>query len=87
MLMVNQRVSTLLFRWEMRLTLVGYHATTATHFAEGFGKALSLSTTETLAMRTRARKSAKRFTEEEFAKGWLKALNELVALRKERLTS
>lgn len=69
------------------LTLIGYYATTVTQFADGFEKALSLSTSETLAMRRRARISAKRFTEEEFAKGWLKALDELVALRKERSKS
>jgi len=69
----------------LKLTLLGYHATTATQFGKAFEKALSLNPTENLAMRRRARKSAQRFTEEEFAKGWLRALDELVALREGKL--
>ncbi|KAF2229347.1 glycosyltransferase family 4 protein [Viridothelium virens] len=42
----------------------GFHATTPEEFAHRFGKALSLSSDETLAMRLRARASAKRFTED-----------------------
>lgn len=66
------------------LTVLGYHATTATQFAKGFAKALSLNAKDTLAMRQRARKSAKRFTEDEFATGWLRALDELVVLWQRR---
>lgn len=59
---------------------VGFHATTAEEFAEGYEKALS--TPDPLAMRLRARKSAQRFTEEEFARGWLVQLGRLVNLAK-----
>jgi alpha-1,2-mannosyltransferase len=59
----------------------GYHASTAGEFAEGFGKALSMSREDTLDMRRRAQISAKRFGEDEFAKGWLEAVEKLVALR------
>ncbi|KAI1431957.1 glycosyltransferase family 4 protein [Xylaria sp. CBS 124048] len=54
----------------------GFHATTSTEYAEGFEKALSLPSP--LAVRLRARKSAQRFTEEEFAKRWLAELQKLV---------
>lgn len=45
-------------------------------FAEGYEKALSVA--NPLAMRQRARESAKRFTEEEFAKRWTVQLARLV---------
>jgi alpha-1,2-mannosyltransferase len=49
----------------------GYHATTAESFAEALHNALSLSSGEDKAIRERARESAvKRFSEEEFVKGW-----------------
>jgi len=35
-------------------------------------------------MRLRARESAKRFTEEEFAKGWVREMEKLVRLRQLR---
>ncbi|KAK0634509.1 glycosyltransferase family 4 protein [Bombardia bombarda] len=57
----------------------GFHATTATEFAEGFEKALSLP--DPLAVRLRARESAKRFTEEEFAKRWTAQMEKLVEMR------
>jgi alpha-1,2-mannosyltransferase len=57
----------------------GFHATTATEFAEGFEKALGLD--NKLAMRLRARQSAQRFTEEEFAKKWISQMEKLVKLR------
>ena len=60
----------------------GFHATTATEFAEGFEQALGLP--DKLAMRRRARQSAKRFTEEEFAKRWISQMEKLVALRQLR---
>ena len=63
----------------------GYHATTPTQFATAFETALSFSDAEKLEMRKRARISAKRFTEEEFSKGWLKAMEELVELRRKKL--
>ncbi|KAG9237297.1 putative GDP-Man:Man(3)GlcNAc(2)-PP-Dol alpha-1,2-mannosyltransferase [Amylocarpus encephaloides] len=61
----------------------GFHATTSTEFANGFEQALALP--DKLAMRCRARKSAKRFTEEEFVKGWLKQMEKLVVLRKAKV--
>ncbi|KAF4978502.1 hypothetical protein FZEAL_5122 [Fusarium zealandicum] len=56
----------------------GFHATTEEEFADGYEKALSLP--DPLAVRLRARESAKRFTEEEFAKKWATQLAQLVAL-------
>ncbi|KAK3387719.1 glycosyltransferase family 4 protein [Podospora didyma] len=58
----------------------GFHATTSAEFAEGFEKALSLPNPN--AVRLRARQSAKRFTEEEFAKRWTSQMETLVAMRK-----
>lgn len=55
----------------------GFHATTSTEFADGFEKALSLP--NPLQVRLRARESAKRFTEEEFAKRWTSEMEKLVA--------
>lgn len=56
----------------------GFHATTATEYAEGFEKAFSLP--DPLAVRLRARRSAQRFTEEEFAGRWLAELQKLVKI-------
>jgi alpha-1,2-mannosyltransferase len=58
---------------------LGFHATTPTEFANGFEKALSLE--DALGMRRRARLSAKRFTEEEFSKGWIRQMGKLVDLQ------
>lgn len=60
----------------------GFHATTSAEFAEGFESALRLPEKEKIAMRLRARQSAKRFTEEVFAKGWVAGMEDLVDLRK-----
>ncbi|KAI1089978.1 glycosyltransferase family 4 protein [Rostrohypoxylon terebratum] len=57
----------------------GYHASTASEFAEGFEKALSHP--DPLSVRHRARLSAQRFTEEEFVKKWLTQLEKLVAMK------
>jgi alpha-1,2-mannosyltransferase len=57
----------------------GFHATTAAEFADGYEKALSLE--NPLEVRLRARQSAKRFTEEEFAKSWIQQTSRLVAMR------
>ncbi|KAK3397420.1 alpha-1,2-mannosyltransferase alg11 [Sordaria brevicollis] len=57
----------------------GFHATTSKEFAEGFEKALSLP--NPYAVRLRARKSAKRFTEEEFARRWIEQLEKCVAMK------
>ncbi|KAI0535588.1 glycosyltransferase family 4 protein [Xylaria digitata] len=54
----------------------GFHATTATEYAEGFEKAFSLA--DPLAVRLRARRSAQRFSDEEFAKRWLAELEKLI---------
>ena len=63
---------------------IGFHATTADEYAEGFRKALTLSPEETLTMRQRARKSAERFTDQVFAERWLKNMDKLVKLQIER---
>lgn len=63
----------------LTLDVTGFHATTATEFAQGFEKALSLPNLP--AVRQRARQSAKRFTEEEFARRWLEQMEKLVAVR------
>ncbi|KAH6848279.1 glycosyltransferase family 4 protein [Chaetomium sp. MPI-CAGE-AT-0009] len=57
----------------------GFHATTPAEFADGFEKALSLP--DKYAVRQRARQSAKRFTEEEFARRWTEQMEKLVAAR------
>ncbi|GAB1312910.1 asparagine-linked glycosylation protein [Madurella fahalii] len=54
----------------------GFHATSSTEFAEGYEKALSLP--NPYAVRRRARQSAKRFTEEEFARRWTEQMEKLV---------
>lgn len=58
---------------------VGYLATTTSEFAEGFEQALSL--TNPLTVRQRARISARRFTEEEFAKKWTAQMEKLIAMK------
>lgn len=58
----------------------GFHATTADEFAAGFEQALALP--DPLAWRERARRSSKRFTEEEFERKWLEQMDKLVALLK-----
>ncbi|APA12104.1 hypothetical protein sscle_09g068740 [Sclerotinia sclerotiorum 1980 UF-70] len=60
----------------------GFHASTVEQFAEGFESALSLPREDKIAMRLRARKSAQRFTEAEFAKKWIVGMEQLVALRR-----
>ncbi|KAF8848296.1 glycosyltransferase family 4 protein [Acephala macrosclerotiorum] len=60
----------------------GFHATTSPEFALGFESALSLRAPAKLAMRLRARRSAKRFTEEEFARDWIAQMEKLVLLRR-----
>jgi alpha-1,2-mannosyltransferase len=42
---------------------------------------MALANEDKLAIRLRARQSAKRFTEEEFAKGWIKQMEKLVKVR------
>lgn len=58
------------------LFILGFHATTSTEFAQAYEKALTLP--DPLVVRQRARKSAKRFTEEEFARRWLAQMEHLV---------
>jgi alpha-1,2-mannosyltransferase len=62
------------------LQTAGFHGSTAAEFAAGYEAALSLA--DPLAMRLRARKSAKRFSEEVFAERWLAQMDRLVALCK-----
>lgn len=58
----------------------GFHASTAEEFADGFEKALSLP--DPLAVRLRARQSAKRFGEAEFDRKWLEQMVKLVGMTK-----
>lgn len=60
----------------------GFHAKTSDEFASGFARALSLSPGETLAMRKRARLSAKRFSEEVFRDSWNIQMDKLIRLKK-----
>lgn len=60
----------------------GFHASNAAEFAAGYEAALSLP--DPLAMRLRARESAKRFSEEVFEEKWLAQMSRLVALGKRK---
>jgi alpha-1,2-mannosyltransferase len=66
------------------LIIIGFHATTAEQYAQGFHKALTLSPRETVEMRLRARISAERFTDAVFAESWLRNTEKLVALQIQR---
>ncbi|PYH46118.1 alpha-1,2-mannosyltransferase ALG11 [Aspergillus saccharolyticus JOP 1030-1] len=59
----------------------GFRANTEDEFAAAFEAALALPEEEKVAMRLRARKSALRFTEEEFSLKWVKELEKLVKLK------
>ncbi|KAJ5257203.1 Glycosyl transferase family 1 [Penicillium angulare] len=56
----------------------GFRAETEEQFAAAFEAALALPVEEKIAMRQRARRSALRFTEEEFGKKWLTQVEKLV---------
>ncbi|OAA54053.1 alpha-1,2-mannosyltransferase alg11 [Cordyceps fumosorosea ARSEF 2679] len=58
----------------------GVHASTSTEFAEGYHRVLTMP--DKLPTRLRARKSAKRFTEAEFARKWIDQTERLVAMAK-----
>jgi alpha-1,2-mannosyltransferase len=60
---------------------LGYHATTATEFADAFEGALSLPDSEVDQMRTRARNSARRFDGETFDNMWLKEFDALMQIK------
>lgn len=60
----------------------GFHAETEEEFANAFTAALQMSHEEVIAMRMRARKSAKRFTDEVFSDRWITEMEKLVALQK-----
>lgn len=62
----------------------GFHATTDTGFAAAFESALALPEAEKIAMRLRARKSSKRFSDEEFARRWLEEMEKLIGLQVRR---
>lgn len=59
----------------------GFHASTESEYAAAFKDALSLSPSDALAMRLRARKTAKRFNELAFEEQWLKHMSRLVHLK------
>lgn len=56
----------------------GFRAETEEQFAAAFEAALALPVAEKVAMRQRARRSARRFTEEEFSRKWLLQVQKLV---------
>lgn len=58
----------------------GFHATTAAEFAAAFEKALTVE--NPLEMRLRARESAWRFSEGEFARKWIEQTAKLVNMTK-----
>lgn len=60
----------------------GYHATDANSFADAFHSALSLPKGECEAMRTRAQRSAARFSEEVFETAWNERMAKLMRLEK-----
>ena len=62
----------------------GYHVETDEQFAKAFGTVFGMSAEERLEMRQRIRASAKRFTEEAFARKWIGQMEELVKLQLER---
>jgi alpha-1,2-mannosyltransferase len=59
----------------------GFRAETEEQFAASFEAALALPEAEKIAMRQRARRSARRFTEEEFSRKWLDQVEKLVSMR------
>jgi alpha-1,2-mannosyltransferase len=59
----------------------GFRASTEDEFAASFEAALALPAEEKVAMRRRARKSALRFTEEEFSQKWIEEVGKLVEMR------
>lgn len=60
----------------------GFHASNEEEFAAAFEAALALPEEEKVAMRLRARQSAKRFTAEEFWRKWIREVEKLVEMRK-----
>jgi alpha-1,2-mannosyltransferase len=56
----------------------GFHATTEREFADAFEQALSMPEDDTLAMRLRARASARRFDEGVFAQKWIAQMQRLI---------
>ncbi|EEH43327.1 alpha-1,2-mannosyltransferase ALG11 [Paracoccidioides brasiliensis Pb18] len=64
----------------------GFRATTETEFAAAFEAALALPDEEKVAMRMRARESARRFAGEVFAEKWGGEMEKLIALERKRRT-
>ncbi|KAK2749659.1 asparagine-linked glycosylation protein [Myotisia sp. PD_48] len=62
----------------------GFRATTEVEYAAAFEAALALPEEEKVAMRMRARTSAKRFSSEEFEKKWLIEMEKLIGLQVRR---
>ena len=58
----------------------GFHASTIDEYAARFKEVLEMSPEDTLAMRQRARASARRFTEEAFARQWVEQVERLVSM-------
>lgn len=62
----------------------GFHAMTEEEYAAAFETALTLPEDEKVAMRLRARKSAQRFSGQEFSRMWLGEMQKLVDLQVQR---
>ncbi|KAF2272720.1 UDP-Glycosyltransferase/glycogen phosphorylase [Westerdykella ornata] len=63
----------------------GYHASSVEEYAAAFDKALSLPAEEALKMRLRARRSARRFSTQVFGEKWVRRMEELIRLRRQRV--
>ena len=59
----------------------GFHAETDEQFADAFRQVRAMTPEDRVAMRLRARESAKRFTEEVFVERWTEGLHQLMASR------
>ena len=59
----------------------GFRASTEDEFAAAFEAALALPGEEKVAMRARARRSALRFSEEEFRGRWIGEIGKLIELQ------
>ncbi|KAG5297453.1 alpha-1,2-mannosyltransferase alg-11 [Histoplasma ohiense] len=62
----------------------GFRATTEPEFAAAFEAVLALPIEERVAMRLRARRSSKRFTDEVFAERWVGEIGKLIELESKR---
>lgn len=66
--------------FKMSVCFAGFHASTSRDFAESYHRIFTIP--NKVPTRLRARKSARRFTEAEFAKKWIAQTEKLVAMAK-----